>query len=220
MERIKKTLEKLGYGYDIEEQKNGTWYGLVEFWTNTAGQDIPTEIEFDGTAEDFVKQFCQSAENYDVDEEVSVYVSQLGKRGVPDTVGKLLDDCQEAKGTLMRIAKALQYALTGEYKDIPSLFDIALIEKPGTEGLTKSNVIDLFDMLEETEAYPIEIGDVNGNSSAMGFITPQAAEKLNYEYDQDSELGQFISSILDCMREETDDGIYKFKDLNIWLSRD
>lgn len=220
MERIKETLEKLGYDWDIEKQEDGTWYGFVEFWTDTAGQDIPTEFEFDGTAEDFVKQFCQSAENYDVNEEVSIYVSELGKRGVPDTVRELLDDCQEAKDTLMKIAKALQNALTGESEDIPSLFDVVLIEKPGTEGLTKSNVVDLFDMLKETEAYPIEIGDVNGNSSAMGFITPQAAEKLQYEYDQDSELGQFISSILNDMNKEADNGVYKFKDLNIWLNRD
>ncbi len=142
MKRIEEALEKLGYNYKIEKQEDGTWYGLVEFWTDTAGQDIPTEIEFDGTAEDFVKQFCQAAENYDVDEEVSVYVSHLGKSGVPDTVRELLDDCQEAKDTLQEIAKALQNALTGESEDALSLFDNEMLQKAYTirdlQELTKN----------------------------------------------------------------------------------
>jgi len=58
------------------------------------------------------------------------------------------------------------------------------------------------------------------NSSAMGFITPQAAEELQYEYGQDSELGQFISSILDDTDKESEDGTYVFKDLRIWMSKE
>ena len=98
-------------------------------------------------------------------------------------------------------------------------FEVALIEKPGCEGLTKSEVMDLYDMLSQSEAFPVEIGDVNGNSAAMGFITPQAAEELDYMYGQDSELGEFISSILDDMHNESDDCIYSFKNLKIWMSR-
>ncbi len=99
-------------------------------------------------------------------------------------------------------------------------FEVALIEKPGCEGLTKSEVMDLHDMLSRPEAFPIEIGDVNGNSSAMGFITPQAAEELQYEYGQDSELGQFISSILNDVDKESEDGTYIFKELRIWMNRE
>ena len=98
-------------------------------------------------------------------------------------------------------------------------FEIALIEKPGCEGLTRTEVMDLHDMLSRPEAFPIEIGDINGNSSAIGFITPQAAEELQYEYGQDSELGQFISAILDDMTKESEDGTYVFKDLRVWMSR-
>lgn len=112
MERIERVLDKLTEvaQYDWHKNEDGTWYGLVEFWTNTAGQDIPTEFKFDGTAEDFVKQFCEAAENYDVDEEVELFVDMRGKNGVPNTVRELLDDCQEAKDTLMKVAKALKNA--------------------------------------------------------------------------------------------------------------
>ena len=57
MERVEEVLERLGIKYDYHKNDDGTWYGLVEFWTDTAGQDIPTEFEFDGTAESFVEEF-------------------------------------------------------------------------------------------------------------------------------------------------------------------
>ncbi len=98
-------------------------------------------------------------------------------------------------------------------------FEMALIEKPGNAGLTKSEVMDLHDMLSGLEGYPLEIGDINGNSTAMGFITPEAAEKLQFEYGQESELGRFISSILDDMNKESEDGVYEFRGIRIYLSR-
>lgn len=115
MERIKRTLDELEYVKCDWHKDDGyigePWYGLVEFWTDTARQDIPTEIGFDGTAEDFVKQFCEAAENYDVDEEVELFVDMRGKNGIPNTVRELLDDCQEAKDTLMEIANKLKEAI-------------------------------------------------------------------------------------------------------------
>lgn len=105
-------------------------------------------------------------------------------------------------------------------KRMEKYYDVTLIEKPGNAGLIRNEVIDLMDMLNSLEGFPLEIGDINGNSSAMGFITPTAAEKLQYEYGQDSELGQFISSILDDMNKESEDGTYEFQGLKVWMSRD
>lgn len=79
----------------------------VEFWTDTAGQDIC----FDSTTsdpEEFIKEFIEYADSYDVDEEVDLYIDMRGKNGVPATVRELLDDCQEAKDTLMKIANKLK----------------------------------------------------------------------------------------------------------------
>lgn len=112
MDRIDDVLYKLDYiKYDWYQTVDGSWYGLVEFWTDTSGQDIPTEIYFDGTAEDFVREFCEAAENYSVDDEVELYIGIRGKYGVPETVRELLDDCQEAKDTLMEIAEKLKEAI-------------------------------------------------------------------------------------------------------------
>lgn len=115
MKRIEEVLEKMSINFKYEERlpylDGEAWYGLVEFWTDTADQDIPTEIYFNGTAEDFVEKFTERAENYDVDEEVELYMEMRGKNGVPDTIRELLDDCQEAKDTLMEIAEKLQEAI-------------------------------------------------------------------------------------------------------------
>jgi hypothetical protein len=109
-EEIYDVLDKLSVRYDTNYCGSET-EALIEFWTDTAGQDIPTEFDYDGTPEDFVKQFTERAENYDVDEEVELYVGMRGKDGVPNTVRELLDDCQEAKDTLMEIARKLQEAI-------------------------------------------------------------------------------------------------------------
>jgi hypothetical protein len=112
MERIKNVLDEMYINYDIHDTS-----ALIEFWTDTAGQDIPTEFDFDGTAEDFVKQFTESAENYDVDEEMKIYIPMLGKNGCPDTTEELLADMKEAKNTLMEIACKLNKAIDNNYVD-------------------------------------------------------------------------------------------------------
>ena len=106
MERIEKALEEMGIGYKVDET-----YGRVQFHTDTAGQDICEEFDFDGTAEDFVREFSQRAEDYDVDDQVEMYADMRGQYGVPDSIRTLLDDCQEAKDTLMDIAEKLKEAI-------------------------------------------------------------------------------------------------------------
>lgn len=99
----------------------------------------------------------------------------------------------------------------------PTQFDIALLEKPGTDGLTAANVRDLFSMLKDTEAYPIEIENATGNSYAMGFIAVSAADKLSYSYDL---ITKDIQKILRDMNNENPLGIYRMQDLDVYIGRD
>jgi len=116
MKRIEEVLSEMGVKFEYTLPTEDTsGYVLIEFWTDTAGQDIPYEYDgWDGTAEDLVKDFVKHAENYDVDEEVELYVNMRGQNGVPSTIRELLDDCQEAKDTLMEIAEKLQAAIKNE----------------------------------------------------------------------------------------------------------
>lgn len=95
-------------------------------------------------------------------------------------------------------------------------FDLVLKEVPDTNGLTKTDVMDLYDMLKENEAYPIEIMNPEHESSAMGFITPTAADSLEYDY---TDISSEIGNILADMNLENETGIYNIKNLDIYLSR-
>ncbi len=111
MQRIEKTLERLSVKYEINDKD-----AYVEFWTDTAGQDICVDLEYDGTPQDFVKQFEEYAENYDVDDEVEQYAGLRGTNGVPSSFRTLVADCEEAKKTLNEIAAALGQALKPQPK--------------------------------------------------------------------------------------------------------
>lgn len=103
MKRLENVLDNLGVKYEIRDH-----YAIIEFWTDTAGQDIPVEIDHNGTTEDIINQFVDYAEGYDVDDQVELYVGMRGQNGVPETVRELLADMQEAKDTLMMIAEKLR----------------------------------------------------------------------------------------------------------------
>lgn len=116
MKRIEEILDDLGVRYDYYKNENrDDWYGIVEFWTDTSNQDIPTEFDFDGTAEDFVKKFVECADSYDVDEQVEIFSPMRGQQGVPKTIKEIIEDCQEAKDTLTEIADKLRLAIDDDY---------------------------------------------------------------------------------------------------------
>ena len=102
MERIYNVFDEMGVG--IKDYDNSV---MVEFWTDTAGQDIVVEFDYDGTPEGFIEEFNHKADAYDVDEEVALNINSLGKRGVPSTARVLVEDCEDAKETLMEIADRL-----------------------------------------------------------------------------------------------------------------
>lgn len=116
------------------------------------------------------------------------------------------------------------------------VYDIALIEKEGTNGLNFNEITLLYDFVSsvhtnrETEVYPLEIEAKEHESTAMGFITAKAANILDYDY-KNSGFADFIASILDDMELEDKLAIdtytigavtyrvYEFKGLKIWLNR-
>ena len=104
----------------------------------------------------------------------------------------------------------------GEKAQTSQTFEITLIEKPNVDGLTKAEVMEMYDQMNGDEAYPLEI--IGCETSAMGFITPEAAEILDYDY-QESGLNDFVTVILDDMNNESEDGTYEFRGIRIHLSR-
>lgn len=97
-------------------------------------------------------------------------------------------------------------------------FDIVLIEKEISDGLSRAEIIAICDLIKGNSMYPIEIDSSAETSSAMGFITSDAADSLDYDYAS-SGLNDFVGNILGDMDNETANGTYSFKNLSLKITR-
>lgn len=100
-------------------------------------------------------------------------------------------------------------------------YGVALIEKYELEGLSKEDLDVLYGLTsgnDSTQVYPIEFEAREHECSAMGFITPETAEMLDYDYEG-SGLHDYVALILDDMNNERKDRHYSFKGIDIYLSR-
>ncbi len=111
--------------------------------------------------------------------------------------------------------------MTEKNECLNNKFDVVLIEKPFFNGLSFADVLRLFSLLsidETDEVYPIEILS-DCQSSAMGFITSEAADKIDYAYEMNTYFGCFVRDILNYIDKESEDHIYEYRGLKIWLER-
>ena len=72
------------------------------------GEDVIVSLIYDGTEEDFIREFISYANNFDADEHAEMWVNSRGKNGVPDNIRDLLEDAEWIKDTLMEIADELK----------------------------------------------------------------------------------------------------------------
>ena len=99
-------------------------------------------------------------------------------------------------------------------------YDIVLKEKPVPRGLTRSEFTCMLGLLPDfAEAYPVEFDNTGSESSAMGFIAVEAAEKLNYMTGQSSPIAEYVGDILADTSLESENGEYEFQGLKIYLTR-
>lgn len=92
MEKLIKILEK--NGWEVTQFDDGSID--IEQYSNL-GEYLTEEIECKN-AEEFIKEFENIVENFDIDEHVELYIHSRGRHGVPNcTVQELLDDAKEIK---------------------------------------------------------------------------------------------------------------------------
>lgn len=88
----------------------------------------------------------------------------------------------------------------------------AFIQKPLDEGITIEEIAELVGRLECEQVIPIE---VQANSScAIGFISLDAAEELDYDYDN---LIRNVSEVIEDMDNETEYGNYDFNGFPVYI---
>ena len=115
-------------------------------------------------------------------------------------------------------------------------FDVALLEKEGNTGLILEEIKMLYNFCANPlnngrdEVSLVELSAKDHESTAIGFITPAAYDKLDWDLEA-SGFHNFITSIMDDM--ELEDKLafhsyelsgktyhlYEFKGLKIWLNR-
>ena len=97
-------------------------------------------------------------------------------------------------------------------------YNVVLIEKALDEGMTKSEIFDLLDLVSGEEYNPIEIE--GNNSVAMGFIDHEMDELIDFDHTQ---IKNFVREILNDMELENDDCSYEIDrvwgKITVWLSR-
>lgn len=105
-------------------------------------------------------------------------------------------------------------------------YGVVLKEKEFCDGLTINDVTELFNLLDDSKAYPIEIFANEHECSAMGFISINGADTIGYDYTATNvvnsygkELHNFIANILDDMDNETENHEYDFSGIKIYMSR-
>ena len=93
---------------------------------------------------------------------------------------------------------------------------INIVNDPGYDFIDK--IFTVYDLSLIHILYPIEILS-DCQSSAMGFITSEAADKIDYEYEMNTYFGCFVRDILNYIDKESEDHIYEYRGLKIWLER-
>lgn len=110
MKKFKKDIVKILEENDfvigeITKQSNGICVELNQ--STPLGEDWWIVIFFDGTNNGFIQEFYNRAYDFDIDEEVEIFVQGRGKNGIPNSVVDLVEDAQWKQKTLEETADKL-----------------------------------------------------------------------------------------------------------------
>ena len=113
MELSEKSIEVLE-AHDIslcgeisERTYNNDGYDVELETYSPEGEDVIIPLIYDGTEEDFIRQFERYAEDFDAEEHAEMWIEGRGKNGVPDSIKDLLEDAEWQKEMLLEVAKDL-----------------------------------------------------------------------------------------------------------------
>ena len=94
-------------GEITERTYNNDGYDVELETYSPEGEDVIISLIYDGTEEDFIKQFESYAEDFDAEEHAETYINMRGKNGVPESIKNLLEDAEWQKEMLLEVAKDL-----------------------------------------------------------------------------------------------------------------
>ena len=106
--KIQDILEKNEFNFneEISEQDNGKYIEINQ--STPKGEDWYETIWFDGTYKGFTNAVEERVLNFDIDEEVEIWIPGRGKGGCPDSIMDLVHDAEWKQKTLENLLDDLQ----------------------------------------------------------------------------------------------------------------
>ena len=132
LKRIEELLEKHDFsvcGEITERTYNNDGYDVELETYSPEGEDVIISLIYDGTEEDFIRQFRSYAEGFDAEEHAEMWIESRGKNGVPDSIKDLLEDAEWIKSTLEEV--------TNDLENIDN-------EEEDTEGINREELAEKF----------------------------------------------------------------------------
>lgn len=138
--KIQDILEKNEFNFDeeINESDNGKYIEINQ--STPEGEDWWETICFDGTYEGFTNAVEERVLNFDIDEEVEIWIPSRGKGGCPDSIMDLVHDAEWKQKALENLLDDLQ----GKEKE----------EKVITKESVEDDLFDFFNDKMETGDAP------------------------------------------------------------------
>ena len=160
--KIIELLENNGFSVNDVEQNGESGYYVELNQSTPEGEDWWVTITYDGTDEDFIREFKTHADYFDVDEEVEIWVDSRGKNGVPSSIRALVKDAEWKEETLKNTADDLDelnlefYALLEEKVSVVT--DDSILREiynsfVDNEVATKSISVGFLDKCEEVGCF-------------------------------------------------------------------
>lgn len=72
------------------------------------GEDVLISLTYDGTKADFIREFAEYADDFDAEEHAAMWIEYRGMRNVPNSIKDLIEDAEDIKEMLSRVAAALK----------------------------------------------------------------------------------------------------------------
>lgn len=106
--KIQDILEKNEFNFDreISEQDNGKYIEINQ--STPEGEDWWETLWFDGTYEGFTNAVEKRVLNFDIDEEVEIWIQSRGKGGCPNSIMDLIHDAEWKQKALKKLLDDLQ----------------------------------------------------------------------------------------------------------------
>ena len=91
-------------------------------------------------------------------------------------------------------------------------YDIAVYQTDC--GLSKASYIELLNMVDSDNVLPLDLDASDTEAFAIGFISTEAADALNYDYDG---LQTYLSMIMGDISKENDNCEYSYNGLSVYM---